>query len=88
MPDIDRLSHTLPSVHQPPKISRPPCDPMSGEEEKGTDDDRTLVDVIRSKKTSASPEGAISPSGNSLPESPEETPCCSSESVGLAPLQG
>jgi hypothetical protein len=62
MPDIDRLSHTLPSAHQPPKISRPSCNPVSEEEGEGTDDSRTLVEVIKTSQ-----EGRNSPGGELLP---------------------
>jgi hypothetical protein len=67
MPDIDCPSHTLPSVHQPPKISRPSCDLVSEEEDEGTDNGRTLVNVIKTKKAKTSQESASSPGGDLLP---------------------
>jgi hypothetical protein len=72
MLDIDRSSHTLSSAHRPPKISRPSHDLVSEEEEEGTDNDCTLAEVIRSKKTSATQEGASSPGGDLFPSHPKE----------------
>jgi hypothetical protein len=72
MLDIDRPSHTLPSVHQPPKISRPSHGPVSGGEEEGTGDDLTLAEVMRSKKTSTSQEGANSPGSVLFPSLPKK----------------
>jgi hypothetical protein len=67
IPDIDCPIHTLSSAHQPPKISCPSHDPVSEEEDEGTDDGRTLVEVIRSNKAKTSKEGASSLGDDLLP---------------------
>jgi hypothetical protein len=72
MPNIDRPSYTLPSTHRPPKTSRPSHGPVSEEEDEGTYDDRTLVEVIKSKKMSTSQEGASSPGGGLFPSHPKK----------------
>jgi hypothetical protein len=54
MPDLQRLDHIMPSAFQAPKTSRPTIDRVSGEEDEGTYDDRTLVEVIKAKRTSTS----------------------------------
>jgi hypothetical protein len=46
MPDIERLSHLMPS--------RPTIDSVNEEDDEDTDDDRTLVDVMKGKKAKTS----------------------------------
>jgi hypothetical protein len=72
MLDIDRLSHIMPSAFQAPKISRPTIDPVSGEEYEGTNDDRTLAEVMKSKKAKTSQEDTNSPGGDLLPNHPKK----------------
>jgi hypothetical protein len=42
MLNIERLSHLMPSMFEASRICRPTVDPVSGEDDEGTDDDRTL----------------------------------------------
>jgi hypothetical protein len=67
IPDIDRPNYLVPSEFQALRISRPTIDPVSGEENEGTDDDHTLVEMMKNKKTKTSQEGANSPSGDLSP---------------------
>jgi hypothetical protein len=50
MPDLQHPDHMMPSAFRAPKTSRPTIDPVSGEEDEGTDDDRTLAEVIKGKR--------------------------------------
>jgi hypothetical protein len=44
---------------------------MSGEDNEGVDDDRTLVEVMKGKRTRTSQEGMSSPGGDLLPSHPK-----------------
>jgi hypothetical protein len=72
MLDIDRPSHMMPSAFRAPKTSRPTIDPISGEEDEGTDDDRTLAEVIKGKRKRTSQEGMSSSGGDLLPNHPKK----------------
>jgi hypothetical protein len=63
MPDIERPSHLMPS--------RPPAVFVSEEDNEGTDDDRTLSDVMKGKKAKTSQEGQSSSGSDSLPSHPK-----------------
>lgn len=67
MPDIDRPNYLVPSEFQALRISWPTIYPVSGEENEGTDDDHTLAEMMKNKKTKTSQEGANSPGGDLLP---------------------
>jgi hypothetical protein len=67
MPDIERPRHTMPSTSQAHRISHTDVIPNSGEEELGTDDYRTLEDVMKGKRASTSQEGTSSSGGDLLP---------------------
>jgi hypothetical protein len=56
IPKIERSTHLKPSTHQPAVISRPAHNPVSGEKDEGTDDDRTLAELQKRKGTSTSQE--------------------------------
>jgi hypothetical protein len=43
MPDLQHPDHMMPSAFRAPKTSRPTIDQVSGEDDEGTDDDRTLA---------------------------------------------
>jgi hypothetical protein len=66
MPDIDRLSHLMPSTY-------PLAIVATREEEEGdeTDDDRPLFEVIKGKSMKTSHEGASPPGGAFLPNHPK-----------------
>lgn len=63
MPDIGRPSHLIPS--------RPTAVSLSEEDDEGTDDDRTLADVLKGKNAKTSQEGLGSPGADSLPSHPK-----------------
>jgi hypothetical protein len=50
MPDLQHPDHMMSLAFRVPKTSRPTIDQVSGEEDDGTDDDRTLVEVIKGKR--------------------------------------
>jgi hypothetical protein len=72
MSDIERPRHTLSLTHQPPFSFRPAQDPVSREEEEESDDNHTLVEVIRSNKTGTLQEEANSPNVDLLPSHPKK----------------
>jgi hypothetical protein len=64
MPDLQRPDQMMPSAFQAPKTSWPTIDPVSREEDEGTDDYCTLAEVIKSKRTRTSQEGMTCSSGD------------------------
>jgi hypothetical protein len=74
MPDIDCPSHMMPS--------RPAIDSESVEDDEGTNDNRTLAEVIEGKKTKTPQEGQSSPGGDPLPNHPKG-PRAATGSAGL-----
>ncbi|RLM54317.1 transposon protein, putative, unclassified [Panicum miliaceum] len=63
MPDIDRPSHLMPS--------RSAIDSESMEDDEGTNDDRTLAEVIKGTKTKTTQESESSAGGDPLPNHPK-----------------
>jgi hypothetical protein len=72
MSDIDRPRYLKPSAFQAPTISRPTINPDSGKEDEDTDDDRTLADAIKNKKSKASQGSGSFLGGDPLPSHPEK----------------
>jgi hypothetical protein len=64
MPDLQCPDHMMPSTFRVPKTSRPIIDPVSGEKDEVTDDDRTLAEVIKRKRTRTSQESMSSFGGD------------------------
>jgi hypothetical protein len=52
-------------------LSQPTVDSVNEENDKGTDDDCTLADVMKGKKAKTSQEGQSSLGGDSLPSHPK-----------------
>jgi hypothetical protein len=61
---------------------------VTDEEDDGTDDERTLVDLKRKRGTSTTQEGASCPSGELLPSLPKKPRVTARKRKAVIPIDG